>query len=155
MLNPGDVAPEFEIPNADLELVSSSECLGKSGLVLYFYPKDDTPGCTIESIEFSDLEQEFADAGFLVFGVSRDNCQSHGAFRDKHGLSVKLLADVDGVMCRAYDVWRVKEAHGQMREGIMRSTFIVDRDGKIRHAIYDVKPKGHAQQVLEMVRALN
>ena len=154
MLKPGDVAPDFELPNADLEMVHLEDLKGNTGLILFFYPKDDTPGCTIESLEFSDLDEEFSRHGFQVFGISRDDCESHGKFRDKHGLMTRLLSDVDGTMCEAYGVWREKEARGVVRAGILRSTFIVYRDGVVRHTLYDVKPKGHADQVLELVKAL-
>ena len=154
MLKPGDTAPEFELPNADLEMTTSTDFRGNRNLVLYFYPKDDTPGCTLEAIQFSDLVDDFKARETEVLGVSRDNCLSHGDFRDKHGLTVCLLADIDGVVCEAYDVWREKEAHGEKRMGIMRSTFVIDKEGIIRHALYDVKPKGHADAVLELVKGL-
>ena len=154
MLQPGDPAPDFELPNADLEMTRSEEFKGSRHLVIYFYPKDDTPGCTIEGIEFSELLDEFQAAGTEVLGVSRDTCLSHGEFRDKHGLAINLLADIEGTLCESYDVWREKEAHGEKRMGILRSTFIVDRKGIVRHALYDVKPKGHAAQVLELVQQL-
>jgi len=89
-----------------------------------------------------------------VLGVSKDNCVSHAAFRDKHGLSIQLLADIDGELCEQFDVWREKEAHGEKRMGILRSTFIIDKEGVLRHAMYDVRPKGHAAAVLELVRNL-
>ena len=154
MLKPGDPAPEFELPSADLEMFQSSELFGKSNLVIYFYPKDDTPGCTMEAIDFSDLLEEFRAADTEILGVSKDNCLSHGDFRDKHGLTIQLLSDTEGVVCEAYDVWREKEAHGEKRMGILRSTFIIDKNGIIRHSLYDVKPKAHAAQVLELVKAL-
>ncbi|MCG6898327.1 MAG: peroxiredoxin [Thiocapsa sp.] len=154
MLQPGDQAPLFSLPNADMERVSLEQLVGQRNLVIYFYPKDDTPGCTMEALDFTDLQQEFEAADADIFGISRDTCTSHGAFRDKYGLSVQLLADTDGEACEAYGVWREKEAHGEKRMGIVRSTFIVDKLGLIRHAIYDVKPKGHASQVLELVRLL-
>lgn len=154
MLKPGDQAPDFELPSADLEMTVSAEYIGKSNMVLYFYPKDDTPGCTMEAIDFSDLLDQFQALNTEVFGISRDNCLSHGDFRDKHGLTILLLADIDGVLCEAYDVWQEKEAHGKKRMGMVRSTFIIDRKGIIRHALYDIKPKGHAAEVLELVKAL-
>jgi len=154
MLKTGDPAPGFELPNADFELTQLADYIGKQNLVLYFYPKDDTPGCTIEALEFSDLAEEFAEFDTAIIGISRDNCLSHGDFRDKHGLTIHLLADIDGVVCEAYDVWREKEAHGEKRMGILRSTFIIDKEGTIRHALYDVKPKGHAAAMLELVKAL-
>ncbi|EXJ17209.1 peroxiredoxin [Imhoffiella purpurea] len=154
MLQPGDPAPRFSLPNADMERVSLDELMGRHICVIYFYPKDDTPGCTMEALEFTDLQNELEAAGALVIGISRDSCTSHGDFRDKHGLTVQLLADTDGETCDAYGVWREKEAHGEKRMGILRSTFIVGRDGLIHHALYDVKPKGHAARILELVRAL-
>jgi thioredoxin-dependent peroxiredoxin len=154
MLQPGDKAPSFSLPDADMERVDLEQFLGKSHVVVYFYPKDDTPGCVIEALEFSDLEPEFEALGTEILGISKDSCSSHGGFRDKYGLNVRLLADTDGEACEAYDVWREKEAHGERRMGIVRSTFVVDRDGVVRHALYDVKPKGHATQILDLVRAL-
>lgn len=154
MLQAGDKAPLFSLPDADMERVNLADLSGKRHLILYFYPKDDTPGCTMEALEFTDLCPEFDAAGADVMGVSRDNCVSHGAFRDKYGLSVRLLADTEGEVCEAYGTWQEKEAHGERRMGIVRSTFVIDRDGVIRHALYDIKPKGHAEQILELVRGL-
>ena len=154
MLKPGDPAPEFELPSADMEMCLSSELIGKSNLVIYFYPKDDTPGCTMEAIDFSDLLEQFRAADTEILGVSKDNCLSHGDFRDKYGLTIQLLSDTEGVLCEAYDVWREKEAHGERGMGILRSTFIIDKQGIIRHTLYDVKPKAHAAHVLELVKAL-
>jgi len=153
MLTAGDKAPEFSLPDADMSITESTSLSGKP-YVIYFYPKDDTPGCTMEGIEFTDIMAEFEQLGVAVIGVSKDTCVSHAQFRDKYGLSVGLLADVEGQLCEAYGVWQEKEAHGEKKMGIVRSTFIVDDGGEIRHAIYDVKPKGHAEQVLELVRAL-
>lgn len=153
-LQPGDQAPTFSLPDADMARVDFDHLIGDKHLVLCFYPKDDTPGCTMEALEFSDLHEDFHAAGAEIAGISRDNCSSHGAFRDKYGLSVRLLADTDGEVCRAYGVWREKETNGTRRSGILRTTFIIGRDGTIRHAIYDVKPKGHAQHVLDLVREL-
>ncbi len=135
-------------------MMQFSDFKGKYNLVLYFYPKDDTPGCTMEAINFSDLIDEFHQIDTAILGISRDNCQSHGEFRDKNGLTIRLLADIDGVVCQAYDVWKEKQAHGETRMGILRSTFIIDKTGTIRHALYGIKPKGHAAQVLELVKNL-
>lgn len=154
MLQPGAQAPEFSLPDADLERVHLEGFKGNSHVVLYFYPKDDTPGCTLEALEFTDLQPEFAVLDTQVLGISKDSCGSHGAFRDKHGIDVRLLADTEGEVYEAYDFWREKDAHGERRMGIVRSTFIVDKDGKIRHTLYDVKPKGHAARILELVREL-
>jgi peroxiredoxin len=153
MLKAGDMAPEFVLPDADMQMTDSAS-LGGSPYVIYFYPKDDTPGCTMEGIEFTELMSDFEALGVAVIGVSKDTCVSHAAFRDKYGLSIHLLADVEGQLCDAYGVWQEKEKNGEKKMGIVRSTFIVDLEGRIRHAIYDVKPKGHAEQVLELVRSL-
>jgi peroxiredoxin len=123
-------------------------------VVLYFYPKDDTPGCTMEALEFTDLQPEFEALDTEIVGISRDSCVSHGAFRDKYGINVRLLADTEGEACEAFGVWQEKERQGEKRMGIVRSTFIVDKGGKVRHALYDIKPKGHAAQVLDLVRQL-
>jgi len=154
MLTAGQIAPDFSVPNADMQVVSLEGLRGKN-VVLYFYPRDDTPGCTIEALEFTDLMDEYAECEAVIVGVSKDNCQSHGVFRDKYGLSVQLLADIEGEICESYGVWREKEKNGEKRMGILRSTFVIDRTGVIRHALYDIKPKGHAAAVLQLVRALD
>lgn len=154
MLQPGDPAPPFSLPDADMDRFHLDGLKGRKKLVLYFYPKDDTPGCTMEALEFTDLQPEFEALGTEVIGISRDNCVSHGAFRDKHGINVRLLADTEGEVCQAYGVWQERERQGEKRLGIVRSTFIIDQAGVIRQALYDVKPKGHAAQVLELLRAL-
>jgi peroxiredoxin Q/BCP len=154
MLKPGDQAPDFSTPDSDMQMMNLGDFIGKQHVVLYFYPKDDTPGCTIEALEFTDLEEDFAAAGAVVLGVSKDTCVSHGAFRDKHGISVRLLADIEGEACEAYGVWQEREVQGGKKMGILRSTFLIHRDGTIRHALYDVKPKGHAAAVLDLVKAL-
>jgi len=153
MLKVGQTAPDFILPDADMTMTDSASLAGNP-YVIYFYPKDDTPGCTMEGLEFTELMSDFDDLGAAVIGVSKDTCVSHAAFRDKYGLNIRLLADVEGQLCDAYGVWQEREKNGEKKMGILRSTFIVDADGKIRHAMYDVKPKGHAEQVLEMVRAL-
>ena len=157
----GDHAPDIELPDADMTIVRLSDCLAggdasttSSAVVLYFYVRDDTPGCTAEAIEFSDLEVDFARLGTTILGVSRDDCISHGAFRDKHGISVRLLADKEGIACRAYDVLVNREVDGVMREAISRSTFVIDKQGIVRHAMYGVTARGHAEEVLELVREL-
>lgn len=155
MLQAGQTAPAFTLPDADMESLDLAELLGKKHVVLYFYPKDDTPGCTIEAIEFSDHEDEFERCGCVILGVSRDDCISHAEFRDKHGVSVRLLADTEGDVCKRYGVWQVKEKDGAKKMGIVRSTFIIDRRGIVRHALYGVNPKGHAAEVLELVRKLD
>lgn len=154
LLQSGSIAPVFSLPDADMQMNHMGDLKGKSHLVLYFYPKDDTPGCTLEALEFSDALHEFEAAGSQVWGVSRDSCTSHGQFRDKHGLRVLLLADMEGSVCRQYGVWQTREVNGTLKEGVIRSTFLIDQQGVIRHALYDVKPKHHATDMLERVRAL-
>jgi len=155
MLKPGEQAPGFNLPDADMKLVGLDQFRGTKNLVLYFYPKDDTPGCTTEAIEFTDRIDEFQRHDTVVVGVSRDACASHAAFRDKHGLAVQLLADVDGEASETYGVWQERERNGVTKPGIVRSTFVIDKAGVVRHALYGVTAKGHAQQVLELVRALD
>jgi peroxiredoxin Q/BCP len=153
----GDRAPDIELPDADMSIVRLADYRQDAqagSVVLYFYVRDDTPGCTAEAIEFSDLEVDFARIGATVLGVSRDDCIRHGAFRDKHGISVRLLADKDGIACRAYGVLASREVDGVMREGVTRSTFIIDKQGIVRHALYGVNAKGHAAEVLKLVREL-
>jgi peroxiredoxin Q/BCP len=154
MLKPGDKAPEFSLPDADMSLVEFKNFKGKKNIVLYFYVRDDTPGCTAEGIEFSELEDDFARLDTVVLGVSRDDCISHGVFRDKHGISVQLLADKEGEASQAYGVWQEKEKDGVKRMGIVRSTFVIDKKGVIRHALYGVQSKGHAEEILDLVKEL-
>lgn len=155
MLKAGDPAPEFTLPDADMEMVALRDFHGKHCVVLYFYPKDGAPGCTREAIDFSDHENEFVDAGAVVLGVSRDDCLAHGEFRDKHGLSVRLLSDVDAEVCVQYGVLQTREIEGVVRHGILRSTFIIDRSGVLQHTLYGVKAIGHAAEVLGLVRKLH
>lgn len=154
MLQPGTHAPEFTLPDADMQLFKLSSLKG-SNVVVYFYPKDDTPGCTVEAIEFSDLDDEFGKYDTVVIGISRDDCISHAGFRDKHGLSVKLLADVDGKVCERYGVWQEKEKDGGKKMGIVRSTFLIGKDGMLQKALYGVNARGHAVEVLNLVKEVN
>jgi peroxiredoxin Q/BCP len=153
MLNQGDKAPAFELPDADMTIARMADYLGKP-LVLFFYVRDDTPGCTTEAIEFSDREGDFKRLKCALLGVSRDDCIRHGAFRDKHGITVRLLADKEGIACQAYGVLVNREVDGVMREGVNRTTFIIDAAGVIRHVLPGVTPKGHAAEVLKLVKEL-
>jgi peroxiredoxin Q/BCP len=153
MLQTGQAAPGFELPDADMNVVTLED-LRSHNIVLYFYPRDDTPGCTIEAIDFSELDDEFAKLKTVVLGVSMDDCVSHGAFRDKHGLSVQLLADMEGEVCNRYGVLQEKEYEGRKKTCIQRSTFIIDRNGMVKHAMYGVSPRGHADAVLNLVKKL-
>lgn len=154
MLRVGQAAPEFTLPDADMQLVSLADYRKRSNVVLYFYPKDDSPGCTREAIDFSDRESAFSAAQAVVVGVSRDDCLAHGAFRDKHGLSVRLLADEDAEVCAKYGVLQEKEIEGVRRTGIVRSTFIIDKHGILKHCLYGVRSTGHADEVLSLIQRL-
>lgn len=153
MLQAGTRAPDFTLPDADMELVKLSHFQGRT-VVLYFYPRDDTPGCTLQAIEFSDLDEEFARHNAVVIGISRDDCISHADFRDKHGLAITLLSDMDGKVCEKYGVWQEKEKDGVRKMGIVRSTFVIDGAGVLRHLQYGVAPKGHAQEILNIIKEL-
>ncbi|HWQ40181.1 MAG TPA: peroxiredoxin [Burkholderiales bacterium] len=156
MLKAGQPAPEFDLPDADMNVVSLSSFLGSRNVVLYFYPKDDTPGCTLEAIDFSERQNDFLKHNTVVLGVSMDDCLSHGSFRDKHGLTVTLLADAEGEVCDKYGVLQEKEVNGKGRKRcVVRSTFVIDRNGVIRHALYGVNPRGHAAEVLNLVKGLH
>jgi peroxiredoxin len=154
MLEKNQTAPAFSTPNQHNEVISLSDYKGNRNVVLYFYPKDDTPGCTIEANQFTALASEFDKAGAVVLGVSKDSCESHQAFIDKFGLKVDLLADTSGELCDAYGVWQEKEKNGVKKMGIVRSTFIINRDGELVEALYGVTAEGHAQEMLDKVRTL-
>ncbi len=154
MLQAGQSAPDFKSVDQNNQIVSLADYLGKKNVILYFYPKDDTPGCTIEANEFTRLADDFSKLDSVVIGVSKDSCQSHMAFIDKYGLKVELLADASGEVCEAYDVWREKEKNGVKKMGIVRSTFVIDKAGKLVTAQYGVDPNGHAEAILDIVRQL-
>ena len=148
-----DAAPDFTLPRDGGGEVTLSELKG-TPVVLYFYPKDNTPGCTKEAIAFSGDAQAFADAGAQVFGISKDSVKKHDNFVAKHGLSVPLLSDENGTVCEDYGVWKEKSMYGKTFWGIERSTFLIGGDGKIAKVWRKVKVDGHAAEVLDAVRAL-
>ncbi len=150
----GIEAPHFELPDSDMQTFSLASQQGKQNVVLYFYPRDDTPGCTLEANEFSALEEEFAKLDSIVIGVSRDDCLSHASFRDKYGLSVLLLSDPDARICKRYGVMYEKEVDGQKKMSIKRSTFVIDKHGKLRHVMYGVQAHGHAQEILNLIKGI-
>ena len=154
MLQVGQPAPAFTLPDASMEMMSLSTYRGKKNVVLYFYPKDGTPACTIQAIGFSDREDEFKRVDTVVFGVSRDDVLSHAAFRDEHGLTVQLLADTEEEVCRLYDVIREKIVDGHAKAFLQRSTFIIDKKGVVRHIMRDVNPKQHVEEVLRVCKQL-
>ena len=154
MLQPGQPAPVFSLPDADMQSISLSEFKGKKFVVLYFYPRDGTPGGTMEAIDFSDHEDQFSKHDCVILGVSRDDCLTHATFRDRHGLSIGLLSDPEGEVCRQYGVIQEKETDGVRRECLVRSTFVIDKQGVIRHAAYGVSPRGHVAAVYGVLRRL-
>ncbi|MFQ5346813.1 MAG: peroxiredoxin [Rhodothalassiaceae bacterium] len=152
-LDVGDPALDFALPADGGDTIRLSDLRGRI-VVLYFYPKDNTPGCTTEAREFSALADEFAALGATVIGVSKDSVATHERFRDKHGLRVRLASDGDGAVCDAYGVWQEKSLYGRRFMGIVRSTFLIDRDGRIARLWRKVRIKGHAAEVLAAAREL-
>ncbi|MDD1620496.1 MAG: peroxiredoxin [Methylococcaceae bacterium] len=155
LLEKNQEAPFFRAVNQHNQLLYLSDYKGEKNVVLYFYPKDDTPGCTIEANDFTALAKEFAAENTVIIGVSKDDCASHRAFIDKYGLDVQLLADTSGELCESYGVWQEVEKDGVKKWKIVRSTFIINKQGILEEAQYGVNPEGHAQAVLELVKALN
>ena len=151
MLKTHDDAPNFSTVNELNETISLNHFHGKKNVVLYFYPKDDTSGCTIEANQFTALTDDFSQLDTVIIGVSKDDCDSHQAFIKKFGLKVMLLADTSGELCNAYGVWQEKEKNGIKKMGIVRSTFIIDKQGLLVDVEYGVMPDGHAQRVLEII----
>lgn len=150
-IEPGAKAPDFEAPRDGGETVRLADFAGRT-MVLYFYPKDDTSGCTTEAIEFSEKAAEFADAGAVVIGVSKDSVKKHDKFRDKHGLDVILISDEGGDICERYGVWVEKSMYGKTYFGIERATFVIDGGGIVTHVWRKVKASGHAAAVLAALR---
>ena len=137
-----------------MEMMDLSSYRGKKNVVLYFYPRDGTPGCTIQAIGFSDREHEFTKLDTVVFGVSRDDVLSHQAFRDEHGLTVQLLADTEEEVCRLYEVIQEKIVDGHPKSFLARHTFFIDKKGVVRHILQDVSPKAHVDEVLKVCKSL-
>jgi thioredoxin-dependent peroxiredoxin len=137
-----------------MEMMDLSTYRGKKNVVLYFYPRDGTPACTIQAIGFSDREEEFKRLDTVVFGVSSDDVLSHQAFRDEHGLTVQLLADTEKEVCRLYDVIQEKIVDGHPKSCLQRSTFVIDKKGVVRHILQDVNPRAHVNEVLKIVKGL-
>ncbi|GJL68471.1 MAG: hypothetical protein NPIRA06_11060 [Nitrospirales bacterium] len=150
-LQVGDPAPAFSLPDDTGNIVNSSELRGKK-VVVYFYPKDDTPGCTTEACSFRDGIQELRKSGAVVFGVSADSVSSHRKFSDKFQLNFPLLSDESKAMIQAYGVWKEKSMYGRKYMGIERTTVVIDEDGTIRNIFPKVKVNGHFSEVLEALR---
>ncbi|MFQ6552446.1 thioredoxin-dependent thiol peroxidase [Aestuariibius insulae] len=149
----GSAAPDFTLPRDGGEEVSLSDFRGQK-VVLYFYPKDDTSGCTKQAIAFSEHLGEFEAAGAVILGVSKDSVKKHDKFRDKHGLKVALLSDEESDVCERYGVWKEKSMYGKTYMGIERSTFLIDAEGVLSEEWRKVKVSEHAEAVLEAVKAL-
>ena len=148
MVEEGREAPDFELPSDGGERVRLSELRGRP-VVLYFYPRDDTPGCTAQACGIRDSYGEFEEHGAVVLGVSTDDETSHVKFKEKYGLPFTLLADTDHSVAEAYDVWKEKSFGGKKYWGVERSTFLIDEDGRIAKVMRRVKPDTHAEKVLE------
>ncbi|SMO75491.1 thioredoxin-dependent thiol peroxidase [Melghirimyces algeriensis] len=152
MIKEGDQAPNFTLPASNGQSVSLSDYQGKQNVVLYFYPKDNTPGCTAESCDFRDKEKDFSALDTVILGVSLDDLESHEKFINKYNLPFLLLSDVDADVSRKYEVYKEKNVFGKKKWGIERSTFIIDKEGKISKVWRKVKVDGHVDEALEWVR---
>lgn len=147
MVEPGSYAPSFALLSGDGDTVALSELRGRK-VILYFYPKDDTPGCTTQACDLRDSWQAILEAGAVVLGVSPDGQASHARFAEKFKLPFPLLADEDHAVAEAYGAWGEKSMYGKTYRGIIRSTVIIDGEGLVTHVFHRVKPKGHADRVL-------
>lgn len=147
----GKQAPDFTLPSQDGKEVSLSDFKGKH-VVLYFYPKDMTPGCTTEACDFRDAQESFSELDAVIIGVSPDPVEQHQKFIDKHDLPFLLLADEDHKVAEDYDVWKLKKNFGKESYGIERSTFIIDKEGNLQQEYRKVKVEGHVEQALEFIR---
>jgi thioredoxin-dependent peroxiredoxin len=153
MLSEGDKVPDVKLTSVEGKEISPADFSGQK-LVLYFYPKDDTSGCTAEAQDFTALADEFKNAGTWILGVSKDDSKKHIKFTEKYGLKVPLATDADGSVCEAFGTWVEKSMYGRKYMGIDRATFLVDRDGVVKRVWRKVKVPGHAQEVLEAAREL-
>ena len=149
----GEKAPDISLPRDGGEMVNLSDFAGKK-VVLYFYPKDDTPGCTKEAIGFTDMVEAFAALDTVILGVSKDSVKKHDKFVAKHALKIALLSDEEGDVCERYGTWVEKSMYGKTYMGIERATYLIDADGKIAQEWRKVRVPGHVDAVLEAVRAL-
>jgi peroxiredoxin Q/BCP len=150
----GKKVPAFELPATDEQTISLSGLKGKN-VVLYFYPKDSTPGCTLEGQDFRDNHAKFKRAGTIILGVSRDSIRSHENFRGKQKFPFQLISDADEILCKIFDVIKEKNMYGKKVMGIERSTFLIDAEGILRKEWRKVKVDGHVDEVLQAVKDLN
>lgn len=152
VINSGDPAPDFTLESDSQGTITLSQFRGRT-VVLYFYPKDDTPGCTVQACDFRDALPRFEGVDAVILGVSADDVLSHRAFREKFGLTFPLLADVGGTVSDLYGVWGERDVDGRMLMGIERSTFVISPEGVIREAWYGVDPRGHMEKLAELLDA--
>ncbi|OLF73105.1 alkyl hydroperoxide reductase [Maricaulis sp. W15] len=152
-LKTGDLAPTFKLPADGGDEIDLANLRGQI-VVLYMYPKDDTPGCTTEALDFTAASAAFANAGAVVIGLSKDSVKRHDNFKAKHGLQVRLVSDPEGETIAAYGSWVLKKLYGREYMGIDRSTFLIDREGRIARIWHKVKVKGHVDEVIGAVREL-
>ena len=150
MLEVGTKAPEFTLPDQNGEMHSLAEYRGQK-VVLYFYPKDSTPGCTKQACNFGELLPQFREKGAVVIGVSKDSVASHKKFEEKYGLPFTLLSDVERTVIESYDVWKEKKNYGKVSMGVVRTTYLIDEEGIIIKAVGNVKAAENPAQMLEMV----
>ncbi|MDX9765827.1 MAG: peroxiredoxin [Ectothiorhodospiraceae bacterium] len=150
----GQTVPDFELPATGDKGIRLSDFRGRKHVVLYFYPKDDTPGCTTEGRDFNELHARLARKDAVVLGISRDSIASHERFKAKYGFAFDLLSDVDESVCTLFDVIKLKNMYGKQVRGIERSTFLIDRDGVLRREWRKVKVAGHAEEVLDALKTL-
>ena len=153
MIQVGQQAPSFEVEDNDGQKIELSDLTG-TGTVFYFYPKDDTPGCTVEAQDFTRLQNEFENLGFKIYGVSKDSVTSHQKFITKCDLGIPLLSDTDGKMVEAFSAWGEKKNYGKTYLGIIRSTVVTDAEGKVIKHYPNVRAKGHAERVLDDLKKL-
>lgn len=154
MLTEGQQAPKFTLPSSGGDTISLDDYLDKKNVVLYFYPKDNTPGCTKEACSFRDYSAEFDQVDAVILGVSADSVKSHEGFAGKHHLSFPLLSDADKSVITAYGVWKEKKMYGKTFLGIERTTFAIDKHGTIRKIWPKVKVDGHIDEVLQFVKGM-
>lgn len=146
----GEQAPDFTLPNKDGKDISLSDFRGKK-VVLYFYPKDSTPGCTTEACDFRDKVKDFSDKHVVILGVSKDSAKSHTNFAAKYELPFELLSDTEGEVCEAYGIWQLKKNYGKEYMGIVRSTYVIDEEGIVEKVYKVSRVKGHVEKVLEEI----
>lgn len=152
VLSEGAKAPGFELQDSEGKIHKLSDYAGET-IVVYFYPKDDTPGCTKEACSFRDSYADFKKAGVTIIGISPDKVESHKKFKEKYALPFTLLADPDHAVCEAFGVWGLKKSFGREYEGVFRTTFVIGPEGEIKRVFENVKPSDHSQEVLEAIAA--